>query len=298
MRRSAARLQLRRQSVRPGQSLRTQRKARMGPTCNRLCLWRPRMGRIHPLFGIYPKRVLLFAEELIREGDYRIMHFLERAGYRTLELEPESHAMENINSTEEYRRLVETQNAGENPYTAAHPFVFAISGYKNSGKTTLITRLIPELTGRGYKVAVIKHDGHDFKSDVPGTDSYRHQKAGAYGTAVFSKNRFLITKECHGITERDLVFRLSGGRHHPDRGIKKQQLSEIFLRVSGKTAAGCSRTGRRNGEDHAADCTCIIFRLKNYFLDSSKWQITHSYIRIPVAYVKITKNRQNFTSFC
>ena len=80
----------------------------------------------------------------------------------------------------------------------------ALLGGNGSGKTTLITRLIPELTGRGYKVAVIKHDGHDFKSDVPGTDSYRHQKAGAYGTAVFSKNRFLITKECHGITERDL----------------------------------------------------------------------------------------------
>lgn len=85
------------------------------------------------------------------------------------------------------------------------PFVFAVSGYKNSGKTTLITRLIPELTRRGYKVAVIKHDGHDFESDVPGTDSYRHQKAGAYGTAVFSSNRMLITKECKNIDETKLM---------------------------------------------------------------------------------------------
>lgn len=84
-------------------------------------------------------------------------------------------------------------------------FIYAISGYKNSGKTTLITKLIPELTKRGYKVAVIKHDGHDFESDVPGTDSYRHQKAGAYATAVFSKNRILITKECSGIDERQLI---------------------------------------------------------------------------------------------
>lgn len=53
------------------------------------------------------------------------------------------------------------------------PFVFAISGYKNSGKTTLICRLIPELKRRGYRVAVIKHDGHDFVGDVPGTDSFR-----------------------------------------------------------------------------------------------------------------------------
>jgi molybdopterin-guanine dinucleotide biosynthesis protein B len=53
----------------------------------------------------------------------------------------------------------------------------------------------------GLKVAVIKHDGHDFESDVPGTDSWKHQKAGAYGTAVFSKNRVMITKECEGLDE-------------------------------------------------------------------------------------------------
>ena len=85
------------------------------------------------------------------------------------------------------------------------PFIFAISGYKNSGKTTLITKLIPELKQRGYRVAVIKHDGHDFEADVPGTDSYRHQKAGAYGTAVFSSNRILITKECREPNEIQLM---------------------------------------------------------------------------------------------
>ncbi len=74
------------------------------------------------------------------------------------------------------------------------PVIFAISGYKNSGKTTLMTALIAELTHRGYRVAAIKHDGHDFEPDVPGTDSYRHRTAGAYGTAVFSQNRFMVTK--------------------------------------------------------------------------------------------------------
>lgn len=190
-------------------------------------------GRIHPLFGIYPKRVLPFAEELIREGDYRIMHLLERAGYRTLELETENCAMENINSTEEYRRLAETELAGENPRKTA-PFVFAISGYKNSGKTTLITRLIPELTKRGYKVAVIKHDGHDFESDVPGTDSYRHQKAGAYGTAVFSKNRILVTKECQGITERDLFAAFPEADIILIEGLKNSSYPKYFCEYPGK----------------------------------------------------------------
>lgn len=84
------------------------------------------------------------------------------------------------------------------------PYIFAICGYKNSGKTTMITALIKELKKRGYRVATIKHDGHDFESDVPGTDSWKHQKAGAYGTAVFSQNRILVTKECTEIDEKML----------------------------------------------------------------------------------------------
>lgn len=84
------------------------------------------------------------------------------------------------------------------------PYIYAITGYKNSGKTTLMERLIEELTRRGYRVATIKHDGHDFAPDVPHTDSWRHRQAGAYGTAVFSANRFMITKECQEIEETAL----------------------------------------------------------------------------------------------
>ena len=177
-------------------------------------------GRIHPLFGIYPKHVLPVAMQMIREGDYRMMHLLERAGYRTLELGKHSRALENINSTVDYRTLE----------TGPRPFVFAVSGWKNSGKTTMITRLVPELVRRGYKVAVIKHDGHDFESDVPGTDSYRHQKAGAYGTAVFSDHRFLITKEYQGITERELFAAFPEADIILIEGLKNSPYPKYFCR--------------------------------------------------------------------
>lgn len=75
------------------------------------------------------------------------------------------------------------------------PVIFAISGYKNSGKTTLTEKLVRRLTQMGYRVATIKHDGHDFDPDVPGTDSYRHRTAGAYGTAVFSRGHWMVVKE-------------------------------------------------------------------------------------------------------
>ncbi|NMA58229.1 molybdopterin-guanine dinucleotide biosynthesis protein B [Clostridium cochlearium] len=83
--------------------------------------------------------------------------------------------------------------------------IIAISGVKNSGKTTLITRLIPHLKDRGIKIAVIKHDGHDFEPDVIGTDSYRYREAGAEEIAIFSKNKWMIIKEEKNIDESELI---------------------------------------------------------------------------------------------
>lgn len=85
------------------------------------------------------------------------------------------------------------------------PKIIAISGVKNSGKTTLIEKIIPNLTKEGLKVATIKHDGHDFECDVEGTDTFRHRKSGAIGTAIFSENKFMVIKEEKNITEKELV---------------------------------------------------------------------------------------------
>ncbi len=72
--------------------------------------------------------------------------------------------------------------------------IFSVCGLKNSGKTTLIQKFIPIFRKRGMKVAVIKHDGHDFMCDIPETDSYRYMESGAVGTAVFSDNRVFMHK--------------------------------------------------------------------------------------------------------
>ena len=45
------------------------------------------------------------------------------------------------------------------------------------------------------EVAVIKHDGHDFTPDVPGTDSHRMKAAGAFGTVVYSERGFAWSKK-------------------------------------------------------------------------------------------------------
>lgn len=85
------------------------------------------------------------------------------------------------------------------------PLVVAISGVKNSGKTTLITKLVPVLNSRGYRTAVVKHDGHDFSCDIPGTDTYKFIESGAYGTAIFSPYRMFVHKVGTGEREEELI---------------------------------------------------------------------------------------------
>jgi len=57
--------------------------------------------------------------------------------------------------------------------------VIGVCGWKNSGKTTLIEKVIPRLVKQGLSIAVVKHDAHGIEVDCPGKDSDRFYKAGA-----------------------------------------------------------------------------------------------------------------------
>lgn len=73
--------------------------------------------------------------------------------------------------------------------------VFGITGWKNSGKTTLVVKLVEYFSAQGLKVATIKHAHHDFDIDIPNTDSYKHRKAGAKEVIVTSDMRWAIIHE-------------------------------------------------------------------------------------------------------
>lgn len=75
------------------------------------------------------------------------------------------------------------------------PLIVGVTGVKNSGKTTLMEKLIQTLSSSGLKVASIKHDAHEFIADTPGTDSYRHKAAGAFASVIFDQNKFLLVKD-------------------------------------------------------------------------------------------------------
>jgi molybdopterin-guanine dinucleotide biosynthesis protein B len=76
---------------------------------------------------------------------------------------------------------------------AEQPFLIGIVGWKNSGKTTLVERLIPILTRRCLKVATVKHTHHELRPADGSTDGERHARAGASKTIVIAPNAWEIS---------------------------------------------------------------------------------------------------------
>lgn len=83
------------------------------------------------------------------------------------------------------------------------PFVVGVAGWKNSGKTTLVVRLVAELVRRGYRVSTVKHSHHEIADERGGTDSARHRGAGASEVALVSPSRWAVTRYGEAIVWRD-----------------------------------------------------------------------------------------------
>jgi molybdopterin-guanine dinucleotide biosynthesis adapter protein len=80
--------------------------------------------------------------------------------------------------------------------------IVSIVGKSDSGKTTLIEKLLPELTARGYRVATVKHDVHGFEVDREGKDSWRHKRAGAHTVVISSPQKVAVIRD----VDRDLTL--------------------------------------------------------------------------------------------
>lgn len=80
--------------------------------------------------------------------------------------------------------------------------IISIVGKSDSGKTTFIEKLLPELTRRGYRIATVKHDVHGFEVDREGKDSWRHKQAGAHTTVISSPQKVALIRD----VEKDLTL--------------------------------------------------------------------------------------------
>ena len=109
------------------------------------------------------------------------------------------------------------------------PLLAFIAEHSNTGKTTLLEKILPLLIAKGIRTAIIKHTHHDFEVDKPGKDSYRLHQAGSRQTLLASPKRQALVMETpendelpdiHSLVERldtsqlDLVL-AEGFKHEP-----------------------------------------------------------------------------------
>ncbi|WP_251170551.1 molybdopterin-guanine dinucleotide biosynthesis protein B [Cytobacillus firmus] len=112
------------------------------------------------------------------------------------------------------------------------PVILQVSGYQNSGKTTLINKLISGLKEKGLSVITIKHHGHGGKPETPeGKDSTSHIESGAAASLVEGGGSLLLhaEKDSWSLEEQvRIVLQLQ-----PDvvliEGHKKASYSKVLL---------------------------------------------------------------------
>lgn len=160
-------------------------------------------GQIEPLIGVYNSDLYPLIESIIHDHSASVWKLLDLIDYAVLPYIGEI-SYRSINTSEDYDALLQIESGPEND--SKRPLIVAIGGAKNSGKTTLIVKLIPLIQKRGYRVATIKHHhSGEFEVDVPGKDTYRQRKAGAYATAMYSPSGFMVYKQQADATPESLA---------------------------------------------------------------------------------------------
>ncbi|QTN23540.1 molybdopterin-guanine dinucleotide biosynthesis protein B [Rhizobacter sp. AJA081-3] len=91
--------------------------------------------------------------------------------------------------------------------------VFGIAGHSGMGKTTLLERLVPELTSRGLSISLVKHSHKAIEIDRPGKDSYRLREAGCQEVLLLGHERWALMHELRGASEPPLDYLLSRLQH-------------------------------------------------------------------------------------
>jgi len=148
-------------------------------------------------------------------------------------------------------------NGKASTLTGSDPKVLLIVGYKKVGKTTLIEKLIPEISSRGYRVGTVKHHHSDFPIavDSSGTDTWRHRKAGAKGVALVTSTDVALFRDAGDtmsldqiiatLPETDLVL-VEGFHLEPKAKIEVRldQDNQRLCRADNHLLAVVGRTGR------------------------------------------------------
>lgn len=147
-----------------------------------------------PLCAVYSKTCVAPMEDRVRRGNLRVLDFIPEVRTRIVNgedlrvLDPLGLSFQNVHSTASLDacrlHLARLRSYG--------PPAVSFVAKSGTGKTTLLEKVIAELTGRGYRIGTIKHDAHRFEIDHEGKDSWRLTRAGASPMVVSSAEKLAI----------------------------------------------------------------------------------------------------------
>lgn len=132
--------------------------------------------QIQPAFSLVPRQLASDLAQFLASGERKLDKWLLQYPVAEVDFSDQKTNFVNLNTPEEL---------AEQKISAPLPML-GIAAYSGMGKTTLLTKLLPELTAAGLRVAVIKHAHHQFDIDKPGKDSYEIRQAGASQIVVAS----------------------------------------------------------------------------------------------------------------
>jgi len=174
-----------------------------------------------PLVGCYHRSLLPIIERQLERGNFRIFDFYPEVRTRTLgetELPPGwRRALTNLNRPDQLERIL------------APPPTVTFVARSGTGKTTLVIKLITELTRRGWTVGALKHDAHRFQVDKEGKDSWRMTQAGAAITAVSSPEQTAVMERHELPPPAEELLKPFGGKVDMvlTEGFKRSSLPKI-----------------------------------------------------------------------
>lgn len=165
---------------------------------------------VHPVIGLWPIAIADDLERDLNAGERTVSAWCRHRGAIQVEFAPVSiagRAVDPFFNANTPLELAEARLIAQR--LQLHSPVIGIAGWKNSGKTTLVTRLVEELVGRGRRVSTIKFSHHEGtvaddsdKSSSRVHDTCRHAAAGAYQVAFAGPLRWAIVEsggiECGG----------------------------------------------------------------------------------------------------
>lgn len=176
---------------------------------------------LQPMYALLPLCLLDSLEAYVAAGgrspkDWYAQHRLATADFSDCVA-----TFNNMNTPEEHQQM-------ERTVTTTTPLL-GFCAYSGTGKTTLLTRLIPLLSASGLRIAVVKHTHHVIDLDQPGKDSYRLREAGAQQVVLASHKRIIAQRE---VTEERQEASLADALHSIPAGSADLILVEGFKHES------------------------------------------------------------------